>query len=314
MSKTPEPEVMSLVHVRGKGGCILTFQFSSDIPVLKYSHFTHIEQLDESVQGKNSTVFVGQVWQTRALVLIKMPRARRTADYMNIAREIRAYHKLSKSGVKGIPQFIGLFTNNNRFGLVLEYLPDHVALKYLPSVYASDMRIYHALASTLVNIHATGIVHSDLNMGNVLIDPRGLRDQKLKDFTEYVKVIDFGTSFQNGHKCQLWGAMTYLPLLHSHETQPTQVWTSKVDVYSLGVLILSTRLPILSAQLDKVRCPHRLLASETWLDAELALPRAENKDKDLISLVRDLIHPDDQQRSTIPQAVVKLQKLAENLH
>jgi len=87
---------------------------------------------------------------------------------------------------KGVTEFYGWYEDRRNYYIVMEYLPCYVGMfEFLKPRLLSDQTakyIFHQIVYTVWKCHQNGVVHRDLRVENIMIDPK----------TKKVKIIDFG--------------------------------------------------------------------------------------------------------------------------
>ena len=138
-----------------------------------------------------------------------------------------------------IVQFLGLYFERDRPLPMLIMERMDISLRFLLERYKKDtLPFYHkinilfqvCLALTYLHLNAPPLVHRDLTANNVLLNLRSL-SAKITDFG-MVKVLDL-TKAQN--LTGIPGAGAYMP---PEAFGPQPVYTTKLDVFSFGILTL----------------------------------------------------------------------------
>jgi eukaryotic-like serine/threonine-protein kinase len=197
--------------------------------------------------GRNSAVFLGDLWDLGLPVAVKVPAPRRRADRPVLAAHLRAeFEALAR-------------LNHANVARLWDYRdhPDlpHLATEYVDSLTLEHLRISHggritprlAVRIALKAIEALaaawrlGIVHRDVKPDNVLVTPSG-----------EVKVIDWGMSGVMGEELpgtpsaetvRFLGTPAYLP---PEMARPNRPFDHRTDVYGLGATLyhaVTGRLP-----------------------------------------------------------------------
>jgi predicted ATPase/class 3 adenylate cyclase len=151
--------------------------------------------------------------------------------------------------IEGVRRVLKRERVDGRHGLVLEY----VEAQTLREAFAgagqpldSFLDVAIRLADALQQVHDAGIVHKDLNPGNILVN----LDKRM------VKIIDFGISSRVelhtphlGHPSRLEGTLAYIS--PEQTGRINRVVDYRTDFYSLGVTfyeMLTGRLPFTSTE------------------------------------------------------------------
>jgi len=197
--------------------------------------------------GRNSAVFLGDLWDLGIPVAVKVPAPRRRADRPVLAAHLRAeFQTLARLSHANVAR-------------LWDYRDDpdvpHLATEYVESLTLDHLRISHggriaprfavriALKALdgLTAAWRLGIVHRDIKPDNVLVTPRG-----------EVKVIDWGMSGVLGEELPVTpsaetvhflGTPAYLP---PEMARPNRPFDHRTDVYGLGATLyhaVTGRLP-----------------------------------------------------------------------
>lgn len=197
--------------------------------------------------GRNSTVFLGELWDLRLPVAVKVLSPRRRGDRPVLAAHLRAeFRSLAR-------------LNHANVARLWDYRDDaempHLATEYVESLTLEQLRVSHggritprlavriALKATegLAAAWRQRIVHRDVKPDNLLVTPNG-----------EVKVIDWGMSGQLGEEAPaspsaetiyFIGTPAYLP---PELARPGRPFDHTTDVYGLGATLyhaVTGRLP-----------------------------------------------------------------------
>ncbi len=143
------------------------------------------------------------------------------------------YDLLSQIHLDGVCKAKELTTAKNKPVLVLEDFGGEALATYLKEkevTFVEGMKIAIALADTLIQLHGMKIVHKDINLTNILINPH----------SKEVKVIDFGISSRldservgADNPNQMEGT---LPYMSPEQTgRMNRSIDTRTDLYSLGI-------------------------------------------------------------------------------
>jgi serine/threonine protein kinase len=197
--------------------------------------------------GRNSAVYLGELWDLRLPVAVKVLAPRRRGDRPVLAThlrtEFRTLARLSHANVTRL----------------WDYRDDpdmpHLATEYVDSMTLEQLRVRHGgrvaprlvvrvalkVVDALAAAWRLGIVHRDVKPDNLLVTPHG-----------EVKVIDWGMSADVGEELpqtasaetiRFVGTPAYLP---PEMARPNRPCDHRADVYGLGVTLyhaVTGRLP-----------------------------------------------------------------------
>jgi eukaryotic-like serine/threonine-protein kinase len=201
----------------------------------------------EIATGRNSAVYLGDLWDLRIPVAVKVLAPRRAADrpvlMSHLRAEFRALSRLSHSNIARL----------------WDYREDgdypHLATEYVDCLTVEQLRVQHggrlsprltvriALKAVdgLMSAWRIGLVHRDVKPDNLLFTPGG-----------EVKVIDWGLSAWTGEELpagptsevlRFIGTPAYLP---PEMARPGKPFDHRTDVYGLGATLyhaVTGRLP-----------------------------------------------------------------------
>lgn len=197
--------------------------------------------------GRHSAVYLGELWDLRIPVAVKVPAPRRRADRPVLAGHLRTeFEVLSRLSHANVAR-------------LWDYRDDaelpHLATEYVDSLTLENLRVGHggrlspklAIRVALKTLDALaaawrlGIAHRDVKPDNLLVTPHG-----------DVKVIDWGMAGEIGEELppapsadtiRFLGSPAYLP---PEMARPNRPFDHRTDVYGLGATLyhmVTGRLP-----------------------------------------------------------------------
>lgn len=197
--------------------------------------------------GRNSTVFLGELWDLRVPVAVKVLSPRRRGDRPVLAAHLRAeFRTLAR-------------LNHANIARLWDYRDDpempHLATEYVDSLTLEQLRVGHGgrisprlairiglkTVDALATAWRLGLAHRDIKPDNLLVTPNG-----------DVKVIDWGMSGEVGEELpetpsaetiRFIGTPAYLP---PEMARPGRPFDHRTDIYGLGATLyhmVTGRLP-----------------------------------------------------------------------
>lgn len=169
-------------------------------------------------------------------VAVKRTRQLQIKDWVKmgdslVPSEVACLERLR--GVVGIPQLLDFFEDTEYFYIVMERPPDAIDLQQLVAekgaLREEDAKtIYRQLLSILWNVREAGIIHRDVKMENVLVNPDTLDTY----------LIDFGLATPVRHRplTRFRGTLQYAP---PEWLEHESYYGSEGETWSLGVLLYS---------------------------------------------------------------------------
>ena len=136
--------------------------------------------------GGMAVITLARDKQTNSRCVIKMPRYDTAHDYsINIDKLTIEAGCLRQFNHPHVVRFVDLFTHDNMLHLVVEYIEGEDLLVAFSRGPAEERRVIKwggQILDALEYIHRSGVVHRDINPGNIMLRPDGS-----------VTIIDFGT-------------------------------------------------------------------------------------------------------------------------
>ncbi|MBT6767275.1 MAG: protein kinase, partial [Prolixibacteraceae bacterium] len=236
--------------------------------------------------------------------------ARRISDDLQVVLKQSLFHdensqKKSKAGHeydllktldhKNIPKVFGVLYDGTKYSLVQEYIEGTNLKEYNFKNKLSTLEvlnIFIQLADILDYIHLEGIIHKDINPGNIMIAKNG--DIKLLDFDISSNLNSETNKILNVD--QIEGTLNYISPEQTGRT--AYATTHTCDFYSCGVLfyeLLAGKLPFDSV--DPLEIIHFHLTRKP-LPISTILPQIPNGIEQVISKLTEK-NPDDRYQSAI---------------
>jgi serine/threonine protein kinase len=197
--------------------------------------------------GRNSAVFLGDLWDLGLPVAVKVPAPRRRADRAVLAAHLRTeFATLARLSHANVARLWDYRDDADVPHLATEYV-DSLTLDHLRSSHGGRiaprlaLRIALKVLEALAAAWRVGIVHRDVKPDNILVTPDG-----------DVKVIDWGMSGVIGEELppapsadtvRFLGTPAYLP---PEMARPNRPFDHRTDVYGLGATLyhaVTGRLP-----------------------------------------------------------------------
>lgn len=135
-----------------------------------------------------------------------------------------------------------VYEDNKKVVLVMEYLPGSDLTNRVKSQILSEQQIFHIFQQILnaVNfLHIQGICHRDIKLDNIMFKDK-----------DNLKLLDFSLA-ENFKKNRLHGPCG-TPGFMAPETFVQEVYDEKVDVFSLGILLLAMLIILLFNKKNKI--------------------------------------------------------------
>ncbi|AOP50103.1 serine/threonine-protein kinase [Streptomyces lydicus] len=182
-------------------------------------------------EGGMGKVYVGQDGEgTVAAVKVLRPEL---TDEANLARRfVREAQAATAVTSKGVARVLGTDTEGGRPWIATEFLAgptlDEAVETYGPFDEPAVRALAASLARTLVDIHATGLVHRDLKPPNIVLTSSGPR------------VIDFGIARpEHGLTLTTTGQVPVTPGYGAPEQVLGRRVAAPADVFSLGAVLVN---------------------------------------------------------------------------
>lgn len=246
-SELDDTDVMQTAVI-GKASTLHDVPELDDIPLPPLGAFLGRCRLKTHMAaGRNSAVYMGELWDLQLPVAVKVVAPRRRADRQvlvtHLRNEFQALARLSHSNIARL----------------WDYRDDpevpHLATEYVESMTLENLRVSHGgrltprlavriALRTLDGLAAAwrlGIVHQDIKPENLLVTPHG-----------DVKVIDWGLCGMVGEEqlaapsadtIRFIGTPAYLP---PEMARPGRAFDHRTDIYGLGATlyhVVTGRLP-----------------------------------------------------------------------
>ncbi|KAF4122591.1 POLO box duplicated region [Geosmithia morbida] len=192
----------------------------------------------------------------------------------------------SKMKHKNIVQFFRSFSFDRCTYLILELCPNGSLMdmvKRRKGLSEGEVRFYAVqIAGAIKYMHAKGIIHRDLKMGNIFLDSQ--MNAKIGDFGLAALLVT-GKDMQTIRRTTLCGTPNYIApeILEKGKSGHDQ----SVDLWSLGVIVfamLTSKPPFQSATTDEIYRRARERDYE-WPDAETSLRLISEEAKDLVAIM-----------------------------
>jgi eukaryotic-like serine/threonine-protein kinase len=225
--------------VIGKASTVADAHEPDDIPLPPLGAFLGRCRLrTHMAAGRNSAVYLGELWDLRLPVAVKVLAPRRRGDRPVLAAHLRAeFETLAR-------------LNHANVARLWDYRDDpempHLATEYVDSLTLEQLRASHGgrisprlavrvaikTIDALASAWRLGIVHRDVKPDNLLVTPNG-----------EVKVIDWGMSGEVGVELpaapsadtiRFIGTPAYLP---PEMARPGRPFDHRTDVYGLGATL-----------------------------------------------------------------------------
>ena len=167
--------------------------------------------------------------QTKSQCIIKIPRLDTEHSHkLNIEKLEKEAEYLQKSDHQNIVKFIDQFIGPNRlFNLVVEYVDGNDLLSPFNRTPAEEQRAIKwvvQILDALDYIHRSGVVHRDLNPGNIMLNRE-----------DDVVVIDFGTIKDSGYSSN---TVYTKPGFEPPEVISRSYADERSDIYGVGSILL----------------------------------------------------------------------------
>lgn len=188
--------------------------------------------------GRNSAVYLGELWDLKIPVAVKVLSPRRRGDRPVLAAHLRAeFRTLARLNHANVARLWDYRDDPEMPHLATEHV-DSLTLEQLRSSHGGRiaprlaMRIAIKTVDALASAWRIGIVHRDVKPDNLLVTPNG-----------EVKVIDWGMSGDVGEELpetpsadtiRFIGTPAYLP---PEMARPARPFDHRTDIYGLGATL-----------------------------------------------------------------------------
>lgn len=187
--KEKQRKMLVNIHSKSKVGRDEWFK-----PIVN-SIFEKIEFVEKIGAGKNSRVYTCYIKQedeikqaVKKLFAVKILEKKFFGDFTKKIQIMLEINILSFLDHKNIVKFHNLFEDEERIYLIMDYLQNFVDLKTYTKESSKKLQstkvvvISQQILDAMSFCHSAGVYHRDLNLNNVMINPRTLE----------LKIIDFG--------------------------------------------------------------------------------------------------------------------------
>lgn len=154
---------------------------------------------------------------------------------------------LSKLYHPNIIRYYNSFEYNNSLMIQMEYCSKSLS-KYL-CLEDRDEAILQQIISGLCYLHDHDIIHFDLKPDNILMTD-----------TNQIKIADFG--YSRSVLSSVYQSHYYEPSLYICNSDVE--YSTKIDVYSFGIILLEYSLPIMTTDSEKIITIHRQVKTRKW--------------------------------------------------
>lgn len=160
---------------------------------------------------------------------------------------------LSKLDHPNIVRYFNSFLYQNSLMIQMEYCPGSLST-YLQKEERSE-KILKEIISGLCYLHENNIIHFDLKPANILLTEKN-----------QIKIADFG--YSRYVLSSIYKSHYYEPSLYICKNDVE--YTTKIDVYSFGIILLEFALPKMTTQSEKFMTIQKQLKSRAW---ETTMPK-----------------------------------------
>jgi eukaryotic-like serine/threonine-protein kinase len=197
--------------------------------------------------GRNSAIFLGELWDLRLPVAVKVLAPRRRGDRPVLAQHLRTeFRVLSRLSHANVARLWDFRDDSESPHLATEYV-DSLTLEHLRVSHGGRIaaklavRVALRMLDALAAAWRLGIAHRDIKPENVLVTPHG-----------DAKVIDWGMAGDIGEELppapsaetvRFLGTPAYLP---PEMARPNRPFDHRTDMYGLGATlyhVVTGRLP-----------------------------------------------------------------------
>jgi serine/threonine protein kinase len=197
--------------------------------------------------GRNSAVYLGELWDLRLPVAVKVPAPRRRGDRPVLAAHLRTeFRVLARLNHANVARLWDYRDDPDLPHLATEYV-DSITLEHLRASHGGRItprlavRVAIKALDALAAAWRLGFAHRDVKPDNLLVTPHG-----------DVKVIDWGMAGEIGEELpaapsadtiRFLGSPAYLP---PEMARPNRPFDHRTDMYGLGATLyhaVTGRLP-----------------------------------------------------------------------
>lgn len=254
--------------------------------------------------GAFGTVFHVQNYHTHESAALKVIQRAKVTDKSALTNEIAALRRCSHPS---ITRLIAHYSDNHAEYLLLEECTGGDLLEYLMgkgAMAVTDISfLFQQVLQGLAYIHDHDIIHRDMKLENLLLVDND-------DISKGLRIADFGIVHMFPlHKTaedrqkeivkgtEYAGSVQYMAPEIVHETD----YTSKVDLWSAGVVLYT--MAFLNFPFGGTSDEECLKLLKTTKGVDLSDPFFEDKDKDLLDLIKNLLEVNPQDRFGTEEAL-----------
>lgn len=282
------------------GYCLQVLNRYQAIQVLGQGVYSRTLLAVDQAQPSLTLCVIKQFWEASGLPGVKLIGE----------RSCRAFHRLKQAELSPqLPKCLEQFEQDGVFYLVQQYVPgEDLALLLAQKGAFTSQEIWQILASLLTilqQIHACGVIHSDIKPENIICRVPGVTDSQQRTLADLV-LVDLGIAISAKTERIEMKAAIGSPAYAAPEQLRGKL-TFASDLYSLGVTCINLLTGIHPFSLFDF-ANHRWVWQDYWLPAADARDRLQQHH--LAQLLDRLIEPELNQRMTsAEQALIEIQKL-----
>lgn len=273
--------------------------------------FQDYDLISQIGNGSSSSVYKAKRKSDGLEVAVKIIEVKSEFELLFIKNEEKILKSIN-GGHPSIPILYDVFTEGPFYFIVMDFLADYIPLldwanSYVPLIFESDYEsekiqelirireaditvIFGNIISAINYLHSKSIIHRDLKMENIMINPN----------TKTIKIIDYGFSIisETMNWSTICGSFEYLAPeilkdIIKHNTQQEQIevystYSIQSEVWSIGVILygmIFCRLPFFHQ--NKMKLFNLILNSDLSLIPENAIINENLKNLLLSMLEKD---------------------------